>query len=126
MKEQIFENGVSVYVLARLSKGKMTRPVKVGIAKNPHQRAREINTTSPFKVGVVQHFEAPDREIASALEQAFHKVMRAHRLNGEWFRLEPATAVLAMAENYFCFLTEHVKMAEPEAKKIILMLFSRT
>lgn len=119
MNDMVFKEGVFVYVLARSSKGFLTKPVKVGIAKNPHQRAREINTSSPFKVVVAHTFSTPDRDCAGLLEATFHEAMKSRRLHGEWFKMEAEEAIIAMAENYHAFLSKQLGMNAADAAKIV-------
>jgi hypothetical protein len=110
-----------VYIMAKCLDDGFESPVKVGIAKHPHGRARDLNTASPFKIAVVQSFACPQRDIALKLEEGFHKVMKPHRLHGEWFDLSPAKAVSCMFENFETFLINHLDFSADEAEEMIAL-----
>lgn len=69
-----------VYVL-RSSASKL---VKIGVAVNPEQRARDLQTGSPGVLTVA--WSCSGRE---ALERELHRRFAPHRKQGEWFDLTP-------------------------------------
>ena len=89
-----------VYVICRIENGVKTGPVKVGMASDPDQRIQGLQTACPFKIGRVFYFACPTKEIARELERSFHQVQKEHRLHGEWFNLDPMTAVYLMCLAY--------------------------
>ena len=94
-----------VYIIATIRDGQAVAPVKVGISKSVGSRLATISTSSPAPVGLYLHFPLPQRDMAEAVERAFHQVMRRKRLNGEWFDLEPKQAKAAMMLNVGHFLS---------------------
>jgi len=61
-------------------------PVKIGIAKDPESRMREIQVSSPFTLKLRKTGNPTDaREVEAYLHQHF----RRYRLSGEWFDLPP-------------------------------------
>lgn len=82
-----------VYVIADVSSGKFTGPVKVGISGNPTKRLKQIQTSCPFKVEIAYLFACPARDIAETIERSFHDTQRHHLSHGEWFKLEPVIAI---------------------------------
>lgn len=69
--------------------------VKIGIAKNPTTRMREIQTGNPHKLEVIASWEVAKAE---AHERALHAIYKAHRTQGEWFALpQPELDRLAAA-----------------------------
>ncbi|MEV7925969.1 GIY-YIG nuclease family protein [Kitasatospora sp. NPDC088779] len=69
-----------------------SRLIKIGVAKNPMQRLRELQTGSPGKLDVLWLVEG-----TRALEKALHGRLSAYRARGEWFDLNslgnPAEAI---------------------------------
>lgn len=88
-----------VYVIAPVQDGWPISPVKVGITSALSGRLSSLQTGSSLPLICVQAFPVPDREIALALEKAFHTVMDRFRMAGEWFDIDPLHAVRAMTDN---------------------------
>ncbi|MDO9520607.1 MAG: GIY-YIG nuclease family protein [Pseudohongiella sp.] len=59
--------------------------IKIGFSKNPGKRIRELQTGSSRKLAILGWIESGD----SFLEKALHLKYQQHRLNGEWFSIEP-------------------------------------
>jgi hypothetical protein len=57
---------------------------KIGVAKNPAQRAKELSTGAPRELKIVASKRFAD---ARAVERALHRVFRRDRARGEWFEL---------------------------------------
>jgi hypothetical protein len=94
-----------VYIIATIRDGLAVAPVKVGISKSVASRLATISTSSPTPVGLYLTFPLPRRDMAEAVERAFHSVMRKKRLNGEWFDMAPAQAKAVMMLNVGHFLS---------------------
>ena len=83
-----------VYVIARLDECEKVRaPVKVGITTNPNERLGAIRTSSPHKVDFAWKFKFRSVSLAEKIEARFHRENSAHRLNGEWFDIDPLEAI---------------------------------
>ena len=89
----------SVYIIGHLIGGKIAGPCKVGVSLLPSARLLSLQTGNPIRLEFVFIFMAPTKEIALALELAFHVVLAEHRLEGEWFNVDPTHAVHAMCAN---------------------------
>lgn len=83
----------SVYVLKSEA-----GPVKVGIAKNVAMRAQGLSQQQPFSVAVVEIFQTNK---AREIEALAHKLLRAHRIRGEWFNVSAEKAVEAVKAAIF-------------------------
>jgi hypothetical protein len=59
-------------------------PIKIGSAKRPDERLKELQTGSPQTLYILAVREG-DRNT----EAAFHQVFEPHRIRGEWFKREP-------------------------------------
>lgn len=109
---------VYVYIIAKVvdqdADCKYGSPVKVGLTSNIRNRLDTIQTSTPFKVEIFQAFAFPDRDIARALEQAFHQVMKGKRLHGEWFDMTPQRATGAMVANVMAHLHLHTTLSDKE------------
>lgn len=81
-----------VYVLAR--RGPLTKvgPVKVGIASDVKRRLNAIQTATTFPIDIYCAFPLPRRELARAIETAFHRQHAAACSHGEWFDITPEFA----------------------------------
>ncbi len=64
-------------------------PSKVGIASDPIRRMASLQTAHFQRLVIAGWWKTPDREIARALEVAFHTTQSAKRLSGEWFDFSP-------------------------------------
>jgi|GEM_PF-3493394 len=57
--------------------------IKIGIANNPKQRLRDLQTASPVKLKII--YTIPGTE---NLEKILHEIFNEYRECGEWFRYE--------------------------------------
>jgi hypothetical protein len=71
-----------VYIIAHVDSPKLVGPVKVGVSANPFSRIFELQTGNHVELQVAAWFAMPTREIAMAIERAFHTVMAKHALKG--------------------------------------------
>lgn len=56
-------------------------PIKIGVAKDPAQRLRHLQTSTPDELVLLGHIEA-----RFALERWFHEQFGETRVRGEWFK----------------------------------------
>jgi hypothetical protein len=59
-------------------------PIKIGHAKNPHRRMRDLQLAGPSELTLAAIVEGP-----VSLERSYHARFAEHRLHGEWFRPHP-------------------------------------
>jgi hypothetical protein len=59
-------------------------PVKIGIARDPHQRLATLRTAAPLPLRIA-HIEAVEEKSAAHIEKQAHRALAPHRLHGEWF-----------------------------------------
>lgn len=81
---------------------------KIGIARDPEQRRRELQTGNPEKIAFQGGtLAAPEGIDARALEGRLHAELWPYRVNGEWFKASEAeimavwTRVLVLMSNEF-------------------------
>lgn len=88
------ENAVKnfVYVI-----GSPDGPQKIGIAKDVQKRRKEIQTGSHFVLQLASAIEVPI-DLAVHVECYAHWLLRDCRLAGEWFRVSPGRAIVAVRE----------------------------
>jgi predicted GIY-YIG superfamily endonuclease len=60
---------------------------KIGLTKNLAKRFGQIKTGMPFTIKIIHWIECGAREDAYSLERNLHNMMRAKRMEGEWFTL---------------------------------------
>ncbi len=85
-------SGQRVYVI---ESAEGVRGVKIGVARNPKSRLRDLQVARPDLLrvaGVV----VPSAGTALAVEQAAHAVAARYRLQGEWFDLSAEAALEAV------------------------------
>ncbi|GGQ98131.1 GIY-YIG nuclease family protein [Kitasatospora griseola] len=78
--------------------------IKIGVAKNPMQRLRELQTGSPGKLDVLWLIEG-----TPALEKALHGRLAAYRARGEWFDLKPLGSPVGAVEKHIAEIREQYK-----------------
>jgi hypothetical protein len=85
----------SLYVIATVIGGRMSAPIKVGIARAPKKRLADFQTASPYELRIALDVILWSREFAADTERACHEIAKAagcHR-RGEWLDLDPSEAV---------------------------------
>lgn len=65
---------------------------KIGVARNPEDRLRSINTGAPVRATLYRTREFPASLVARHVESHLHRLFRPHRSNGEWFDITPRKA----------------------------------
>ena len=69
-------------------------PVKVGISGDPNARCVGVSAAADIKMRLV-HCTPPVKNARTA-ERAAHSRLAKHRLQGEWFSVDPAVAIAAV------------------------------
>jgi hypothetical protein len=80
-----------VYVI-----GRRGGPCKVGVSADPAERLQAVQTGCAFEVAVWGQFPFASRLLAIRFERRAHAALGRHRLAGEWFDVEPETAIGAI------------------------------
>lgn len=75
-----------MYVYIMEIKGE--RYVKIGVAENPENRLRQLQTGIPFELGILVKFTYPDRDAAFRAEKHLHQVFCRFGMVREWFERE--------------------------------------
>lgn len=88
-----------VYIVSHATDGRVSAPVKVGITENVSARMGQLRTGSAAELVLIHAFTMPNREIARAIEEAFHSTQSDKRLRGEWFDMHPVAALQLMVMN---------------------------
>jgi hypothetical protein len=81
-----------IYIMAysaHYEQGSYRGPFKVGIAKQPLDRIKDIQTGNPQPIEVIWVSKFMDRGMAYAAERFIHELLKKHRISGEWFNPEP-------------------------------------
>jgi len=60
-------------------------PVKIGVSTKPENRLCELQVGNPARLKILAKFCGDKRD-----EAALHRLLELDRLNGEWFRRQPA------------------------------------
>lgn len=69
---------------------------KIGIARDPEMRLRQLQLANPGAVKLVGHRLFSTRLSAAKVERALHQRFKAKRLMGEWFDVAPSQAIAAL------------------------------
>lgn len=83
-----------VYVIAAIENDRPVAPTKIGIARHPGKRLKQLQTGSHRKLEVIGAFCCPGRQIAEAIEKSMHEALTDKSLTGEWFDVCPVLAVV--------------------------------
>lgn len=113
------ESDTYLYIIGKLVDYVFVSPCKVGITASLRSRLSQIQTAAPFRVAIHTHFTLPNREIAVALERAFHVVQNDKKLHGEWFDMSPDRAFVIMLVNLNCHLVEACGLSQEETRQIM-------
>lgn len=65
-------------------------PVKVGFSRNPRQRIATLNCASPNDIRLLHCYQVDCNPLH--IERAVHSTLHSHRLAGEWFDVDSASA----------------------------------
>lgn len=84
------ETTTSVYVLEWGGKA------KIGIARDPEKRLRQLQLANPGQVTLVGQRAFSSRLSALLVERSLHKRFQSKRMLGEWFDLAPQAALTAL------------------------------
>jgi hypothetical protein len=68
---------------------------KIGIAANPANRCRDLQTGTPLELRVLHSLEVED---ALAIEAVVHSLLEAARIRGEWFKIGFEAALSAIGD----------------------------
>ncbi len=93
------QNRVYVYFLSPKIGDRFTGPTKVGIAKHPTHRLRELQTACPFRIHVAFAIPYASRYAALRVEREVHAINTGRRLYGEWFDATPETMLVHMGKH---------------------------
>lgn len=86
-----------VYIIGHMDRsGVVEGPVKVGITKSLGSRLASIQTGNWRRIQFCHVFNLEERHIAVEVERMFHDVNSDSRLSGEWFAMEPFTALKSL------------------------------
>ncbi|MGM4906279.1 GIY-YIG nuclease family protein [Tardiphaga sp. 866_E4_N2_1] len=92
--ENMPKDGVYLYIISPFGReNEPLRPIKIGITGNMAARLASIQTGSHVKLRATMAINTPQREIARSFEAAFHAFYADHRLEGEWFDVDPIEAM---------------------------------
>lgn len=90
-REQLGKDASFVYVI----QGEIATPIKVGTAKDPRKRLKELQTGNPQRLNLL--YVVPGNR---QLENSFHQRLKAARVTGEWFGGEEAKTFLEWIHAY--------------------------
>lgn len=77
-----------VYFIEGQGTGK-TRPVKVGVARNPEKRLNELQTGNHLELKIKGTIELKNSAEAFKAEKILHRHLRKYGSYGEWFIVNP-------------------------------------
>lgn len=80
------------------------RPLKIGITSNVASRLTGVQTGCAARLHALAVFGIPNRDIAREREAAFHRDFAASRLEGEWFDVDPISALELICTHWRYYL----------------------
>ena len=104
-----------VYVISSQNKH-----YKIGVAKSPIRRLRELQTAHPFRLAIAAVADWPN-----SAERRIHSILRPYRLRGEWFRACDELTELITAIQSGASFNEWV-LSRPDAPRRLHHVISMT
>lgn len=86
-----------------MRQGGATGPIKIGVARDPDGRLKNLQTGSPRTLRIIARLPFESRMEALEMERALHAKYKEFRLKGEWFK---PGLFRAMRENLKAMRTE--------------------
>ena len=68
-------------------------PQKIGFSKDVQKRLSNLQTGNPVELKIHYQEEVPENRV-KLLENKIHRELNHHRINGEWFNINPNDAML--------------------------------
>lgn len=72
--------------------------IKIGIAKDPFSRIKELQTANPNELEIYYIMQVPKMWDAQVIEKELHEYFSNYRKKGEWFIEEPVIDWLRSSE----------------------------
>jgi hypothetical protein len=94
------------YVIAYLGDDGWRGPCKVGITRDPKRRLSSLQSGNPYPLSIYGVVRVERRECVAGLEAFVHERLKDRRLAGEWFAVEPATALIFASFHVACSAQE--------------------
>lgn len=73
-----------VYIIQ--SGNKPRSPIKIGVTHSLDRRVEALQTGNPYPLKVLAAIVCKNKSDAYSLESFFHRCLRKHRMQGEWFK----------------------------------------
>ncbi len=108
-----------VYIIAHAFDDGARGPVKIGVASDPAERLKALQTGNPHPLNLYSSYAVPDQSIALEIEKAFHAVNDDLRLMGEWFNIEPMQAEFLMYCNFGGALSVKTDLSNEEITEML-------
>jgi len=108
-----------VYLIAPFVGGEFQGPCKIGIAEDIPRRVQQLQTASPYRLGVYYALRFPWRSVAEHVEKLLHTYHKTERLEGEWFDLPPDELRVTMNAMVLACRAEIGKNMDPEDASFI-------
>jgi hypothetical protein len=64
-------------------------PVKIGATANLNSRFYQLSSAVPYQLEFLGAVSCADKRATFAEEERLHRLLKKHRLRGEWFKREP-------------------------------------
>jgi hypothetical protein len=75
-------------------------PIKIGVSKHPRKRLKDLKTSNPFKLTLLECVRFQNERQAYAIEQKLHEIFDLSRMNGEWFAGSVYQDALRLCKKY--------------------------
>ena len=90
--------GPKIYIIGK----EFGPPVKVGISDNVSKRLKQLQTGSPERLVIHYVFRCKTRRLAVLAESTFESLNRGKVRHGEWYNMDPMTAISLVEETLDC------------------------
>lgn len=78
---------IPCYVYVIKSGKSANSPIKIGMANNPDERIKQLQTGNPVALKLIMRIKCKDRKHALNLERTLHEMLAGQNVLGEWFKV---------------------------------------
>jgi hypothetical protein len=75
-------------------------PIKIGVSKHPRKRLKDLQTSNPFKLTLLESVRFQNERQAYAVEEKLHEIFDMRRMNGEWFSGDVYPDAIRLCKKY--------------------------
>ena len=76
------------------------KPIKIGVSKHPKKRLKDLQTSNPFRLKLLEQVNCVNESSAYGIEEKLHGIFKRNCIRGEWFHPDCYKDALRLARKY--------------------------